>query len=226
MKRRVLIVEDDPSIARMVKDNLVHDGYEARSISDGKNAIREIRAFVPDIILLDLVLPGADGFEICRAVNQNSTRIPIIVISARGKTGDKIRALELGADDYLTKPFRFDELLARMHAVLRRTDPETEGLCLGDIQIDFHKMRATKGKAPFTLTDREFEVLRLLFNNRNRVVTRDELLRCAWGYSEIPLTRTVDQFISRLRSKIEPDPHHPRYLHTVYGDGYRLTPKG
>ena len=224
MKRRILIVEDDPSITRMVRDNLVYEGFHVECETRGEHALTQVRSFAPDLILLDLMLPGLDGFEICRAVAQSAVRVPMIIVSARSQSSDKIRGLELGADDYVTKPFMFEELLARIHAVMRRTSAAPEEIDLGDIHLDFSALRATKGKNPLSLTHREFEVLRLLWTHRDKVVTREQLLRSVWGYTEVPLTRTVDQFIVRLRSKIENDPHHPQFLHTVYGDGYRLTP--
>jgi len=173
---------------------------------------------------LDLMLPGLDGFEICSVVAQSAVRVPMIIVSARSQTSDKIQGLELGADDYITKPFMFGELLARIHAVMRRTSAVPDEIDIGDMHLDFSALRATKGSKPLSLTHREFEVLRLLWIHRDKVVTREQLLRSVWGYTEVPLTRTVDQFIVRLRSKIESDPHQPRFLHTVYGDGYRLTP--
>jgi two-component system response regulator VicR len=220
--RRILIIEDDPSITRLVQDNLEYEGFEVRSIADGSRAIQAIRSFLPDLILLDLMLPGLDGFEICSAVSQSALRIPVIILSARSQNADKVRGLQLGADDYVTKPFTLDELLARVHAVMRRTNSPPAQLKLGDVLIDFNAQKGTKGKVSLSLTHRELEVLRLLWIHRNKVVTRNQLLRTIWGYGEIPVTRAVDHFIARLRSKIEPDPRHPRYLQTVYGDGYTL----
>ena len=224
MKRRILIVEDDPSITRMVRDNLVYEGFDVECVTRGDQALSQVRSFAPDLILLDLMLPGLDGFEICSVVAQSAVRVPMIIVSARSQTSDKIQGLELGADDYITKPFMFGELLARIHAVMRRTSAAPDEIDIGDIHLDFSALRATKGNKPLSLTHREFEVLRLLWIHRDKVVTREQLLRSVWGYTEVPLTRTVDQFIVRLRSKIESDPHQPRFLHTVYGDGYRLTP--
>jgi DNA-binding response OmpR family regulator len=224
VKSRILIIEDDPSITRMVRDNLVYEGFDVECVTRGDHALNHVRSFAPDLILLGLMLPGLDGFEICRVVAQSAVRVPMIIVSARSQNSDKIQGLELGADDYITKPFMFGELLARIHAVMRRTNAAPDEADLGDIHLDFSAFRATKGKKPLALTHREFEVLRLLWIHRDKVVTREQLLRSVWGYSEVPLTRTVDQFIVRLRSKIENDPHEPRFLHTVYGDGYRLTP--
>lgn len=227
MSWRVLMIEDDPSITRVVRDNLVYEGFDVECASDGNEGLKKIRSYAPDLVLLDLMLPGLNGFEICQAITQSSTRTPVIILSARSKSGDKVRGLELGADDYITKPFTLDELLARVHAVLRRTRPAAiEPLQLGDVRIDFVALRAVKGKKNLTLTPREFEVLRLFASRPDQVVTREELLRSVWGYSELPLTRAVDHFIARLRSKIELDPRHPRFIHTIYGEGYRLTPNG
>ena len=223
MERRILIIEDDPSITLMVRDNLEYEGFKVSSVADGSRAIQAVRSFMPDLILLDLMLPGLDGYEICSAISQSTLRIPVIILSARSQSADKVRGLQLGADDYVTKPFSLDELLARVHAVMRRTSTSPAELTLGDVHIDFTALRGTKGKVSLSLTHREFEVLRLLWIHRNKVVTRNQLLRTIWGYGEIPVTRTVDHFVARLRSKIEPDPRHPRYLQTVYGDGYMLT---
>jgi DNA-binding response OmpR family regulator len=224
VNRRILLVEDDPLITRMVRDNLVFDGFEVSCVASGDQALSQVRSFAPDLILLDLMLPQLDGFEICKAVSQSPRRIPIIVISARDQVSDKIRVLKIGADDYVTKPFKFDELLARIHAVIRRTNAAPDEMRLGNIKINFSALHAIKDGESLVLTAREFEVLKLLWINRDNVVSREQLLRSIWGFSEAPLTRSVDQFIARLRSKIEVDPRHPRYLHTVYGEGYQLTP--
>lgn len=224
MSRRILIVEDDPLITRMVRDNLVFEGFEVECVASGEEALPHVRSFAPDLILLDLMLPGLDGFTICSAISQSPRRIPIIVISARDQVADKIRVLKIGADDYMTKPFTIDELLARIQAVIRRTTVVPGQVRLGNININFSTLQATKQGKPLALTPREFEVLKLLWVNRDNVVTREQLLRSLWGFSEVPLTRGIDQFIARLRSKIEADPRHPRFLHTVYGEGYQLTP--
>jgi DNA-binding response OmpR family regulator len=226
MKSRVLIVEDDPSITRLLRDGFEFHGFTVECVSHGAIALRTIRSFTPDLILLDLMLPGLDGFEICSAVTEGLLRIPIIVLSARSDFSDKIRALRVGADDYVTKPFNFDELLARVEALLRRTHPALDSFDLGDVHVDFSSLTATKGKRNLELTHREFEVLRFFWAHPDAVITRERLLRSVWGYDAPPTTRTVDHFIARLRAKIEDDPHNPRYLHTVYGDGYKLTPNG
>jgi DNA-binding response OmpR family regulator len=191
-------------------------------IARGDQSLRAVRSFAPDLILLDLMLPGLDGFEICRAITEGGFHTPVIILSARSQSADKIRGLKLGADDYVTKPFSLEELLARVHAVMRRIDPSPQYMTMGDLSVDFKALRAIKADCEVPLTHREFEVLRLLWMHRGSVVTREQLLRTIWGYSDVPLTRTVDHFIARLRSKIESDPRHPRYLQTAYGDGYIL----
>ena len=223
MSKRILLIEDDKSIARVLRDNLVFEGFAVEWSSDGRDAAALAKSFAPDLILLDLMLPsGVDGFELCRTLARGPKRTPVIIISARDQKEDRVRGLTLGADDYVVKPFALDELLARIHAVLRRTKAPIDRLTLGRIVIDFKQLRAFSGQQEIVLTDREFEILRHLVERAGSVVTRDELLRLVWGYADAPLTRTVDNFISRLRQKIEPDPHHPRYIRTAYGDGYRL----
>jgi two-component system, OmpR family, alkaline phosphatase synthesis response regulator PhoP len=183
-----------------------------------------VKAFGPDLVLLDLTLKdGGDGLVLCERLTHAHERLPIIIISARGEKEDRVRGLGLGADDYLVKPFELDELLARIQAVLRRSRGRTSALRLGDVYIDFVRRAAFKGRREIILTDREFEIMRYLADRRGTVVTRDELLHLVWGYDEAPLTRTVDNFIFHLRKKLEPDPKHPVYIRTAYGDGYRLT---
>ena len=223
MAKRILIVEDDKAIARLLRDNLEYEGFVVETCDNGHEALPTVKRFTPDLLLLDLMLPnGADGFEICRALNESPTRVPVIILSARGQKEDRIRGLTLGADDYVTKPFALDELLARVHAVLRRTKPPIEQLRLGKTVIDFKRLKAYCGTKRVELTDREFEILHCLAERAGHVVTRDELLHLVWGYSDAPLTRTVDNFILRLRHKLEPDPRHPTYIRKAYGDGYRL----
>ncbi len=226
MTKRILIVEDDASIARVVQDNLAFDGFEVECQANGREALVHVRRFKPDLVLLDLMLPGIDGLEICRALNQATERIPVIIITARTQKDDRVLGLELGADDYVTKPFALDELLARVHAVLRRTQPHPANLVLGEITFDFQRMSASRAGKPLSLTDRELAVIRRLAERVGHVVTRDELLRIVWGYVDTPVTRTVDNLIVRLRRKIEPDPKQPRFIRTAHGDGYRLTPDG
>jgi DNA-binding response OmpR family regulator len=223
MKRRILVVEDDVSLARVLCDNLVYEGFDVALAADGNRALKEHRVFNPDLVLLDLTLPGLDGFEICRKLNREQSRTGIIILTARTQKEDKLQGLRLGADDYITKPFALDELLARIEAVMRRLHPADDGLSLGSLHIDFNHYTAERNNEKVAFSQREIEVLRYMSARAGKVVTRDELLRNVWGYQNIPLTRSVDNLIARLRWKIEPDPDNPRYIHTVYGDGYRLT---
>ena len=222
--KRILLVEDDKAIARLILDNLRFEGFSVEWCESGRNAVAVATRFAPALVLLDLMLPdGPDGLELCRTLTQAAERTPVIIITARGEKEDRVRGLTLGADDYVVKPFALDELLARIHAVLRRTKPRMERLTLGPTVIDFTQLRAFKDGREIALTDREFEILRPLADRAGSVVSRDELLRLVWGYADVPLTRTVDNFIFRLRHKIEPDPRHPKYIRKAYGDGYRLT---
>lgn len=222
--KRILIVEDDLAIGRLISDNLKFEGFCVESCTTAREAMSAVKRFAPDLVLLDLMLPnGDDGLELCRLFSSTPTRTPVIIITARGERHDRVRGLSLGADDYVVKPFALDELLARIHAVLRRTQPRLERLTLGTTEIDFIQLRASRDNQPVSLTDREFEILRHLAERLGRVVTREELLHLVWGYSDAPLTRTVDNFVFRLRHKLEPDPRHPRFIRKAYGDGYRLT---
>lgn len=224
MNTKVLLIDDDKAMARLLQDNLEFEGFQVEWSDTGRDAVQRVKEFAPNLVLLDLMLPhGIDGFEVCRQLTQRAERTPVIILTARGEKEDKIRGLMSGADDYVVKPFAFDELLARIHAVLRRTTPRLEQLRLGDIVIDFRKLRAFARQQELLLTDREFEVLRHLAERAGQVVTREELLRLVWDYTDPPTTRTIDNFIFRLRHKIEPDPHHPRFIRKAYGDGYRLT---
>ena len=223
MSGRILIVEDDNMLAKVIGDNLRFAGYEVSAAADGHDAVARLRTFQPDLVLLDLMLPDRSGFDLCGVLRQGG-RTPVVILSARAQKADKLRGLKLGADDYLTKPFDLDELLARIQAVLRRSRRGVDRLVLGAVSIDFNALRAVTGKREVHLTHREFGVLRYLAERHERVVYRDELLREIWGYLDVPpTTRSVDHAIARLRKKIEPDPHRPRFIRTVHGDGYVLN---
>jgi DNA-binding response OmpR family regulator len=225
MSKRVLVVEDDAALARVLCDNLGFEGFDVRCAGDGNLALNLAREFAPDLVLLDVMLPGRDGFELVGLLRQGGP-VPIIMLTARGQKADKLRGLKLGADDYVTKPFDIDELMARVHNVLRRSSPELEQLVLGRVTIDFPSKVVRHGHDEIHLTHREFELLRYLAERRGRVVSRHELLREIWGYPDTPATRSVDNAIARLRKKIEADPARPRFIHTVHGDGYTITPEG
>jgi DNA-binding response OmpR family regulator len=223
MSRRILIVEDDAALARVLKDNLEFEGFLVESAADGREALHKARQFAPDLLILDVMVPSVNGFQICEELSRGPARTPIIMVTARTQKEDKIRGLELGADDYVAKPFALDELLARVHAVLRRTQPRVDKVTIGDVLIDFRLRHASRGNRKIDLSHREFEVLRYLVERAGKSVHRDELLRSVWGYSDAPLSRAVDNLIGRLRRKIEQDPRRPRYIRTAHGDGYCLT---
>jgi DNA-binding response OmpR family regulator len=225
MKKRVLVVEDDPVLTRVLRDNLTFEGFDVQSVSDGLQAQSVAREFAPDLVLLDVNLPGQSGFELCQLWRQRS-QVPIILLTAMGQKSDKIRGLQLGADDYVTKPFELEELLARIHAVLRRTRSFGTRLVLGDVTVDFAARTARRGEVELDLTHRDLEILQYLASRPHTIVSRDELLRAVWGYPDTAATRAVDHAIARLRKKIEEKPHKPRYIHTVHGDGYYLSPDG
>lgn len=224
MKTRVLMVEDDTAFGRVLHDNLAFAGFEVDWVHDADAALQAVRAMAPDMVLLDVMLPTHSGFDVCGLLRQGG-KIPVIMLTALGQKGDKVRGLELGADDYVTKPFHIEELVARIRAVLRRVRPAISTLTVGRIVVDFVALRAHVDGEEVHLTHREFEVLRYLGERSGQRVTRDELLREVWGYLEMPNTRSVDHAINRLRKKIEPNPHRPQFIHTVHGDGYclRLT---
>jgi two-component system, OmpR family, alkaline phosphatase synthesis response regulator PhoP len=224
MNTRILLIEDDKAIGRLMKGNLQFEGFDVEWCETGRQAEEKVKQFVPHLVLLDLMLPaGVDGLQICRSLTESPERTPVIILTAKDQQADKVRGLVAGADDYVTKPFAFDELLARIRAVLRRTTARLDELHLGETVIDFRRLRASTGNRALILTDKEFEILRYLGEREGKIVSRDELLHLVWGYESTPVTRTVDNFIFRLRQKIEPDPRHPQFIHTVYGGGYRLT---
>jgi DNA-binding response OmpR family regulator len=224
VSKRILIVEDDAALAKVLSDRLTLDGFDVAWSPDGHDAPSRARAFRPDLILLDIMLPGASGFELCQLLRQGG-RTPDIILSVRGQKHDKIRGFNVGADDYVTKPFEPEELVARIHAVLRRFSRPVHKIKMGEVSIDFETERVEDPSGNLHLTHQEFEILRLLAAHEGQVVYRDELLRQVWGVLFDSTKRTVDYAIARLRKKIEADPHHPRFIRSVRGDGYRLTLK-
>jgi DNA-binding response OmpR family regulator len=223
---RVLIVEDDEAIAQGLRDNFQFEGHETQWASDGETAVRMARDDKPDLIVLDIRLPRMSGYEVCRKLRAGGSIAPILMLTARGEEEDRILGLDLGADDYVTKPFSVRELLARARALLRRTSTAPEmpdELRIGGIAVDFRSYEAHRAGQRIELTPKEFGVLRLLAAREGRVVTRDELLETVWGYNAGQSTRTIDNHVATLRAKLEDDPSHPRHLHTVHGVGYKLT---
>ena len=222
---RILLIEDDKALARVLVDNLKFEGYDVTWRSDGSTLNETLRTLTPDLALLDVMLPDRSGFELISVLRARG-RTPIIMLTAKGQRADKLKGLDLGADDYVTKPFDLQELMARVRAVLRRVKPSTSGITLGAVSIDFRSMMAWRQEHQIHLTHREFALLRYLADRPEHVVHRDELLREIWGYPDAPSTRSVDHAIARLRKKIEDDARHPKFIHTVHGDGYCLTPDG
>lgn len=226
--KRILIIEDDLAILRGLKDNLEYESYEVLTAVDGDQGYCLIREKKPDLIILDLMLPKMNGYELCRKVRQEGVNTPILMLTARGEEVDRVLGLDLGADDYVTKPFSVPELLARVRAVLRRVQRSKTGdlpdkLHIGNLLIDFKRFEARKADKFLKLSPKEFGILRLLAARVGEVVTRDELLDEVWGYEQYPTTRTVDNHMALLRSKLEDDPSKPRHLLTVHGVGYKLV---
>jgi DNA-binding response OmpR family regulator len=225
MKTRILVVEGDAALARVLRDNLKFEGFDVECVMSGTAASGAMKSFAADLVLLDLMLPDTNGFDLFVALRQGG-RTPIIILTARDQQLDRLRGLNLGADDYITKPFDLEELLARVRVVIRRSRPTVEHLTLGLVTIDFSGQHATKDRRTLHLTHREFAVLQYLAERQRRVIHRDELLREVWGYTDMPTTRSVDYAIARLRRKVEVDARNPRFIHTVHGDAYCLTLDG
>ena len=222
----VLIVEDDPMIQRGLRDNLLKKQYDVLAASDGEEGFRMALAKKPDLMILDLMLPNMNGLEICQKLRAEGFSAPILMLTARGEESDRVLGLDIGADDYMTKPFSIRELLARVRALLRRTqtnDPLPDELRFDDVVVDFRRFEATRKGAALDLTKKEFGILRLLAAKAGHVVSRDDLLNDVWGYENYPSTRTVDTHIGWLRAKLEKDPAAPKRLITVHGVGYKLT---
>lgn len=221
---RVLLIEDDPAIARAIVDNLRFEGYEALTASEGRAGLELARAARPDLILLDLMLPRMSGYEVCRQLRAEGIATPIIILSARGEETDRILGLDLGADDYVTKPFGIRELVARVRAVLRRANGDAAQpatLRFDDVVVDFRAHTVHRGGEPLELTRKEMALLRYLAAHEGVTVRRERLLDEVWGYGVDTTTRTVDNHVAALRAKLERDPRHPRRLVTVHGVGYR-----
>ena len=228
--QKVLIVEDEISLLRGLKDNLEKEGYKVSTESNGKRGLETALKEDFDLILLDVMLPEMNGFDICKGVKSKKLTLPIIMLTAKNKEGDKILGLELGADDYITKPFSVNELLARIRAVLRRTrmheqakQKKIPAYEFGDVKLDFIKLEALKGKKKIKLSKREFDILAYFIKRKDDVISRNDLLDVVWGYEHFPTTRTVDNFIARIRKKIERRPSRPKYILSVRSVGYKFV---
>ena len=226
VKSKILIVEDEPDMILGLKDNFEFEGYEVITAADGTAGLERARANKPDLVILDIMLPKLSGLEVCKTLRGEGFENPIIMLTARGQEIDKVVGLELGADDYVTKPFSIRELLARVRAILRRTEGKKKRLeryRFADVDLDFEVYRATKGGDPLDLSPREFELLRYLIERRGETVSRDRLLEDVWGYESYPSTRTVDTHIAKLRAKIGDSGSEPRYILTIHGSGYKFV---
>ncbi len=224
---KILLIEDDRAIQKALKRLFEGEDYKVEVAADGTSGLEAFRAFAPNLVVLDLKLPGMPGREVCREIRKQSPSLPLIILSAASDELDKVLLLELGADDYVTKPFSPRELLARARAVLRRARPGapvSEQFSFARVAVDFAKMEVTHAGKPVSLTPQEFKMLKYFAQNPERVISRDELLNEVWGYENYPATRTVDNHISSLRQKLESDPANPAHFRTVHGAGYKFVP--
>lgn len=226
MRARILLVEDEPGLQLTLLDRLRTEGYEAEAVASGDEGERAAAAGGFDLILLDIMLPGKSGLDVCRDLRQQGINTPVIMLTARDQMVDKIVGLKLGADDYMTKPFEMMELLARVEAILRRaaTSPKSGVIHqFGRVRVDIRRVDVTRSGKPVALAAREFQLLRYLLEHRGEVVSREQLLREVWGYETTTSTRTVDVHVAWLRQKLEDNPSAPRWILTVHGLGYRLA---
>lgn len=223
----ILVIEDEPAMQLGLKDNLELESYTVDVASDGEAGLLKIKSNQYDLILLDVMLPKLSGFDVCKAARAAGISAPIILLTARGEEIDKILGLEFGADDYITKPFSLRELLARIKAILRRSqivvNKENIAITIGGLKVDFNAFYADENGGEIKLSHKEFEILLYLHQNKNQVVSRYDLLKKVWGYDEQPTTRTVDNFVLRLRQKMEINPNQPKVILTVHGTGYKLV---
>jgi two-component system alkaline phosphatase synthesis response regulator PhoP len=225
-EQRILVIEDEPDLLRGLVLNLKAEGYSVLTASRGDTGVEEALRERPELVLLDIMLPGMNGLDVCRELRRKGFEAPIIMLTAKVEELDRVVGLEIGADDYVTKPFGIRELLARIRARLRRHAPTLEidsKLCFEEVEIDFARQEALRGGTRIELTGKEFEVLRLLARHRGEIVTRERLLEEVWGYESYPTTRTVDNHILRLRQKLEHDPSSPRHILSIYGEGYKFV---
>ena len=223
----LLIIEDDVSILRGLKDNLTFEGYQVHTVGDGQEGLQMALEQHFDLLLLDLMLPGMNGYEICRRIKKEKPELPVIMLTARGSEMDKIAGLDIGADDYLTKPFSIPELLARIRAVMRRAKPgndQLESYSFANVKLDFKKYQATVNDNEIKLSSKEFSIMKYFVEHEGEVIQRQELLEAVWGYDVTPDTRTVDNFILDLRKKLEEIPSNPKHIVSVRGAGYKFKP--
>ncbi|MBI2834080.1 MAG: response regulator transcription factor [Acidobacteria bacterium] len=224
--KRILVIEDDSELLEGLKDNLELDGYEVLTATDGAQGLTQAGRSRPDAVILDIMLPKLSGFDLCRTLRERGFPTPILMLTARGQESDKVLGLELGADDYVTKPFSIHELLARLRAMIRRSTGLPRGVeayRFGDVEVSFWHQQVRKGRFSVSLSALEFEVLRYLIAHRGQIVSREHLLTDVWGYQTFRTTRAVDNLVGRLRQKLEDRVHEPRHILTVHGVGYKFV---
>ena len=222
---RILIIEDEKPMRTALKDVLEGEGYRALTAADGESGLQRAIAEKPDLILLDIMMPKLDGFAVCAELRRLGNAVPVLMLTAKGQIEDRVAGLDVGADDYLVKPFSTEELLARVRALLRRTQRQGRSptrLKLGEVDVDLARQTATRGRKQIHLTAKEFAMLRLMAEAAGEPVSREKFLDAVWGYAAFPTTRTVDNHIASLRSKLEKSPDAPRWIKTVHGVGYKL----
>lgn len=228
MNKRLLLVEDEPGLVLTLTDRLTSEGYDVTSARDGETGLERASSQSFDGIILDVMLPRKNGFDVCRDLRQRGVNTPILMLTARGQVVDKVIGLKLGADDYLTKPFEMIELLARVEALLRRVPAAnpalaTDGYQFAGIKVDFRRAEVERDGERLELSAKEFQLLRYFIEHREATLSRDELLNGVWGYDAMPTTRTVDVHVAWLRQKLEPNPRHPQYILTIHGMGYKFV---
>ena len=227
MSPRILLVEDEPGLVLTLSDRLRKEGYAIESCGEGNEAVERATRSRFDLLILDLMLPGLEGFEVCRELRHRGIATPILMLTARTQMSDKVKGLKLGGDDYLTKPFEMVELLARIEALLRRGARTAVGgvdfYDVGSLRVDFRHSEVLRDGKPMALSTKEFQLLQYLIEHRGRTLSRDELLRQVWGYSSAPSTRTVDVHVAWLRQKLENDPKQPKFIVTIHGEGYKFA---
>jgi two-component system alkaline phosphatase synthesis response regulator PhoP len=228
MSRRILLVEDEPGLVLTLSDRLASEGYRVESERDGESGFQRAANESFDLIILDVMLPRKNGFDICRDLRRRGVNTSVLMLTARGQVVDKVVGLKLGADDYLTKPFEMMELLARVEALMRRVvstslSSQIESFQFNSIKVDFRRAEVERDGEKIELSAKEFQLLRYFIEHREATLSRDELLNEVWGYDAMPTTRTVDVHVAWLRQKLEPNPKHPQYILTVHGMGYKFT---
>jgi len=228
MMKHILIVDDEAPMRLGLKDNLEFEGFKVSEAEDGKIALQQVKQHRPDLIVLDVMMPNMSGFDVCKALRKEGDETPIILLTAKGEEIDKVIGLELGADDYVQKPFSVRELIARIKAILRRYASgvqSIESTRIGLLTLNFLEYSAYNGDEEIKLSHKEFEILSYLLAKKNEIVDRYDLLKNVWGYGNQPTTRTVDNFIVKLRQKLEEDPSQPKHIITIHGVGYKLVHK-